>query len=64
MLSGETTVGNYPLKCVEMLKRIALKTEEFRTLGYERFLKSDSDWQNIALLARDLASSIKQMVLW
>ena len=25
MLSGETTVGNYPLKCVEMLKRIALK---------------------------------------
>ena len=37
MLSGETTVGNYPLKCVEMLKRIALKTEEFRTLGYERF---------------------------
>ena len=59
MLSGETTVGNYPLKCVEMLKRIALKTEEFRTLGYERFLKSDSDWQNIALAARDLATSIE-----
>ena len=37
MLSGETSIGRYPIKCVEMLKRIALRTEEFRTLGYERF---------------------------
>ena len=59
MLSGETSIGRYPIKCVEMLKRIALRTEEFRTLGYERFLESESDWQNIALSARDLASSVK-----
>ena len=59
MLSGETSIGRHPIKCVEMLKRIALRTEEFRTLGYERFLESESDWQNIGLSARDLASSVK-----
>jgi pyruvate kinase len=41
-----------------MLKRIAEKTEEFRTLGYEKFLQEKSDWQNIALAARDLSSNI------
>jgi pyruvate kinase len=58
MLSGETTIGEHPIKCVEMLKRIAEKTEEFRTLGYEKFLQEKSDWQNIALAARDLSSNI------
>ena len=58
MLSGETTIGEHPVKCVEMLKRIAEKTEEFRTLGYEKFLQEKSDWQNIALAARDLSSNI------
>ncbi len=27
MLSGETTVGRYPLRCMEVLERIALRTE-------------------------------------
>jgi len=27
MLSGETTVGKYPLKCVEVFNRIAMRTE-------------------------------------
>ncbi len=58
MLSGETSVGKFPIQCIKMLKKIALKTEYFRTLGYERFLNESSDWQNIALGARDLASRI------
>jgi len=58
MLSGETSVGNNPIECVGMIKQIANKTESFRTLEYERFLTDQSDWQNIAIAARDLASRI------
>ena len=59
MLSGETSVGKYPIQCIKMLKKIAIKTEHFRTLGYEKFLQDNSDWQNIAQGARDLAARIK-----
>ena len=58
MLSGETSVGKYPVQCIKMLKNIAAKTENFRTLGYEKFLTDTSDWQNIAIAARDLATRI------
>ena len=58
MLSGETSVGKYPTQCIKMLKQIALKTEQFRTLGYEKFLQDSSDWQNIAEGARDLAKRV------
>ena len=58
MLSGETSVGKYPVQCIKMLKNIATKTENFRTLGYEKFLTDTSDWQNIAIAARDLATRI------
>ena len=58
MLSGETSVGKYPVQCIKMLKNIATKTENFRTLGYEKFLTDMSDWQNIAIAARDLATRI------
>ncbi|MDC1332538.1 pyruvate kinase [Gammaproteobacteria bacterium] len=58
MLSGETSVGKYPVQCIKMLKNIAAKTENFRTLGYEKFLIDKSDWQNIAIAARDLATRI------
>ncbi|MDB6023519.1 MAG: pyk [Pedosphaera sp.] len=34
MLSGETTVGKYPLKCVEVLDRIAERTERSGGAGY------------------------------
>ena len=55
MLSGETSIGKYPVQCIKMIKEIASKTEHFRTLGYEKFLQDHSDWQNIAKGARDLA---------
>ena len=40
MLSGETTIGEHPVKCVEMLKRIE-KTEEFRTLDMKNFCRKN-----------------------
>ena len=58
MLSGETSIGKYPIQCIKMIKKIASKTEYFRTLGYEKFLQDNSDWQNIAKGARDLASRV------
>jgi len=58
MLSGETSIGKYPIQCIKMIKKIASKTENFRTLGYEKFLQDNSDWQNIAKGARDLASRV------
>ena len=58
MLSGETSIGKYPVQCIKMIKEIASKTEYFRTLGYEKFLQDHSDWQNIAKGARDLAARV------
>src|SRR5438093_4700510 len=34
MLSGETTVGKYPLECVEVLNRIARRIERSGGAGY------------------------------
>ena len=59
MLSGETSVGKYPVECVRFLKSIAEKTEKFKTLEYEKSLTPNSDWQHIGVAAKDLAESIK-----
>src|SRR3984893_8317501 len=34
MLSGETTVGRYPVECVDVLNRVALRTERSGGTGY------------------------------
>ncbi|MDA9331113.1 pyruvate kinase [Gammaproteobacteria bacterium] len=59
MLSGETSVGKYPVECVRFLKSIAEKTEKFKTLEYEKSLSPNSDWQHIGVAANALAESIK-----
>ena len=58
MLSGETSIGKYPQECVEFLKSISFKTEKFKTLGYEKNLNKNSDWEYIGVAAKDLAESI------
>jgi len=58
MLSGETTVGKYPVKCVQMLDRIARSIEKSRGLRFTDNLKIDSNKQHIAKAAVDLATSI------
>jgi pyruvate kinase len=55
MLSGETSVGMHPIKCIKLISKVAKQTEKFRTLGYEQKLLEDSDWQSLAVLGRDLA---------
>ncbi|MEZ5480872.1 MAG: pyruvate kinase [Porticoccaceae bacterium] len=58
MLSGETTIGKYPIKCVEMLDRIARSIESSRGLMFTDELIADNDKQQIALAAVKLAESI------
>ena len=58
MLSGETTVGKYPVKCVEILDRIARSTESSRGLRFTDKLALPNDKQQIAKAAVDLATSI------
>ena len=58
MLSGETSIGKYPIECVRFLKSISYRTEKFKTLGYEDNLTTDSDWQHLGVAANQLAQSI------
>ena len=58
MLSGETTIGKYPVECVSFISRIASQTEKYRTLGYESKLISDTDWQHLGIAAKNIAESI------
>ena len=59
MLSGETSVGKYPIDCVQFIKSISEKTEKSKTLGYEKNLITNSDWESIAVAAKNLAESIQ-----
>jgi pyruvate kinase len=58
MLSGETSVGKYPVRCVQQLHDIALRSELWPGLGYEKELVADSDKQHIAINAVALAEDI------
>jgi len=58
MLSGETTVGKYPVKCVEILDRIARSTESSRGLRFTDNLVIEGDKQQIAQAAVNLAEAI------
>jgi len=58
MLSGETSVGRHPVKCVEMLDRIASATEGSPGLRFVDQLLRDEEKQQIALAAVTLAESI------
>lgn len=59
MLSGETTVGKYPVKCVDVLNRIARATEQNRGLRFSDDLEMENDKQEIAAAAVHLAESIR-----
>ena len=59
MLSGETSVGKHPVRCVEQLVAITKSSERFRGLGYERNLVAETDKQQLAIHAVALAESIE-----
>ena len=51
MLSGETTVGKYPVKCVEYLRKIALKSETIPGLQFAKHLRNAGNKQQLAAAA-------------
>jgi pyruvate kinase len=58
MLSGETSVGRYPDRCVRQLHDIAVRAELWPGLGYEKELVADTDKQHIAVNAVALAEDL------
>lgn len=58
MLSGETTIGKYPIKCIEFLDKIARTSEKAEGLQFARSLRRDNEKQHIAVAAVDLAESL------
>jgi pyruvate kinase len=59
MLSGETTVGKYPIRCVEYMDRIARATEKLPGLRFCDSLIKDSDKQHLAHSAVHLAEAME-----
>ena len=61
MLSGETTVGQYPVECVEVLNRVATRIERSGGAGYaEAAILEDARQKTVAsavVLANSLARS-------
>jgi pyruvate kinase len=58
MLSGETTVGKHPLRCVRQLDAIARATEPKAGLGFTRNLIKQTDKEHLAATAVELAESL------
>jgi pyruvate kinase len=58
MLSGETTIGKYPIKCVESMVKIAETIEKHRGLQFTEDLIKTDHKQNIAASAVHLAESL------
>src|SRR5882724_6972705 len=61
MLSGETSIGQYPVECVEVLNRVALRIERSGGAGYaESAILEDARQKTVAsavVLANSLANS-------
>ena len=58
MLSGETSVGAYPIRCVEQLADIAEASELQRGFALHESLAIDTDKQHLATSAAQLAHAI------
>ena len=58
MLSGETAVGRYPVECVEILNRVALRIERSGGAGYARDALLADDRQKTVNAAVVLANSL------
>src|SRR5947209_8385120 len=58
MLSGETTVGRYPVECVEILRRVAVRTERSGGAGYAENALLENIRQKLVAWAVTLANSL------
>ena len=59
MLSGETTVGKYPLECLEVLNRIALRIERSGGARYAEKVELAEERQKIVRSAVVMANELK-----
>lgn len=59
MLSGETTVGKYPLKCVEVFDRIAQRIERSGGAGYQKEAELTSPRQKLVKSAVVMADELR-----
>jgi len=59
MLSGETTIGKYPLKCIEVLHRIATRIEKSGGANYHASAELCTDRQKLVKSAVLMANEIK-----
>src|SRR5881227_3115469 len=57
MLSGETTIGRYPVECVEILRRVAVRTERSGGAGYAENALLENIRQKMVASAVTLANS-------
>ncbi|MCU0771863.1 MAG: pyruvate kinase [Verrucomicrobia bacterium] len=59
MLSGETTVGKYPVKCIEVFDRIARRIERSGGAGYFKDAELTSPRQKLAKSAVVMANELR-----
>lgn len=58
MLSGETSVGEHPIRCVETLNRIAMRMERSGSIGNGKLAVLETDKQKLVQAAMVMADSI------
>jgi pyruvate kinase len=63
MLSGETTIGRYPVECVEVLRRVAMRIERSGGAGYAENALLESIRQKTVASAVTLANSVQDSKL-
>ncbi|MDP7463137.1 MAG: pyruvate kinase, partial [SAR324 cluster bacterium] len=59
MLSGETSTGKHPLRCVETLVRVARRTEAFPGVRYTEKQQKTSNRQHLAQAAATIATDLQ-----
>jgi pyruvate kinase len=63
MLSGETTIGRYPVECVEVLRRVAVRIERSGGAGYAENALMENTRQKMVASAVALANSLQDSKL-
>jgi len=63
MLSGETTVGKYPVKCVEVMNTVAIRIERSGGAGFAEDAILEDDRQKTVRSAVSLANSLPEAKL-
>jgi len=59
MLSGETTIGKYPVRCIQYLNDIALAAESKRGLRFTQKLIKNSDKEHLGANAAEMADDMR-----